>query len=243
MSCLDNEDLFISAVDVIRAALEKFSLSDEIIYRTLLPRILCLKGVWMTQIEKLDIDPENEEAVKICRVISQLLYETSRSFDGMFLVESENASTFEILAFILECAKFNRYSLDIYPSGIETATFPVYFIQSLGTTIRRVSEEREEAILYIREEEDGEIEENYKKIYGPSCRVGIPVVVPKVVPDVGPVWVHRAPDVHPGIPAGYPLFPKPGMVRGYPVPNVVYGIDIGYGVVVGTPFGHALMRM
>jgi len=161
MSCLENEDLFVSSVDVIRAALEKFNLSDEIIYRTLLPRILSLKGVWMVQIEKLDIDPENEEAVKICRVISQLLYETSRSFDGMFLVESETASTFEILAFILECAKFNRYSLDIYPSGIETATFPVYFIQSLGTTIRRVSEEREEAILYIREEEDGEVEENY----------------------------------------------------------------------------------
>jgi hypothetical protein len=88
-----------------------------------------------------------------------------------------------------------------------------------------------------------EIEQNYKKIYGPSCRDGVPVVVPKVVPDAGPVWIHRAPDVHPGIPVGFPIFPKPGMVGGYPAPIGVHGINIGYGVVVGTPFGHALIRM
>lgn len=104
-----------------------------------------------------------------------------------------------------------------------------------------------------------EIEQNYKKIYGPSCRAGMPLVVPKPATTpkkVPPIFVHAPPLVHPGIPAGYPLFPRAKVggghviIGGGPIPaghvvvggGIMPGYDIGYGIVVGTPFGPALFR-
>lgn len=159
LDCLSNADLFVKAVDVIRACLDKFRLTEEVILRTLLPRILSLKNVWIAEMAKLKDDAEDEDAINTCRVISRLLYETAWNFSGMFLVESEDPQSFELLSFLLECAKFDRYSLDIYYS-LDTTIYPLRLAENLCCTLKRVSVEDPQVILE-EEEEEGEEAEIY----------------------------------------------------------------------------------
>ncbi len=101
-----------------------------------------------------------------------------------------------------------------------------------------------------------EIEQNYLKIYGPSCRIGMPVAVPQKVEVPVPVVIgghfpFGPPVVNPAI----PIFPKPAKVAGHvmvghghvmvgPHPAMIGmpAIDIGYGVVVGSPFGPVMIE-
>lgn len=56
-----------------------------------------------------------------------------------------------------------------------------------------------------------EIVQNFLTLTGPSCRIGLPLVMvkPSSPPSPSAVWVPPPPVVHPGWPAGYSPF-KPG---------------------------------
>ena len=128
LGCLQHEELFPTAVGVMRVVLSKYQSNDMQLLQLTIPHILQLRSMWQRASADAESDDDN---IAICRSICKLYTELGESCVGLFAVDNAAYGQNEILQQILECCSF---SLDS-----EVQHFPLRFVYRLACFVRKSS--------------------------------------------------------------------------------------------------------
>jgi len=127
-------DLFQQAGYVVCVTLSRFY-HDMNIVSKVVPFAIQLRSAWTTQVQILEENDLDDGALVKCRTISQIFSELGEFCLPLIFSHSEMGQG-EILAQILECAKFKF--------NLRTASLPLRFLYDLREAILRADNERSE---------------------------------------------------------------------------------------------------
>lgn len=124
---------FIYAADVLRETVARFdahSSSGAAVMTGLLPRVLALRGVWVSLVARLDahVDDDNEEIVEMCRSVANVFARVGKSYLSIIFSPADLGQA-QIVAQMLDIARFKH--------GNNIAVIPNRFFYSLSEEIQR----------------------------------------------------------------------------------------------------------
>ena len=124
---------FVYAADVLRETVIRFGAhtgSGAAVMTGLLPRVLALRGVWVSLVARLDahVDDDNEEIVEMCRSVANVFARVGKSYLPLIFSPADLGQA-EIVAQMLDIARFKH--------GNNIAVIPNGFFYSLSEEIHR----------------------------------------------------------------------------------------------------------
>lgn len=131
LDALSDPDLFDAATDVAIVTIQRYECTKNFdILQLVLPRIIGLRGLWGIQLAALNKDPEDDEAMQACRLISRVFAEMGERYMKL-IFSSTDVGQGEIIQQLLECSRF-RLPGSAHRESLEIAQIPMRFFFDLS---------------------------------------------------------------------------------------------------------------